>query len=165
MRYLAFFIAIVFSISITSSCQIDPCFSKTYFVSTYNNFMKDFEKNNDRYTASDWESKDKKIRSFVNDCYPSLKDELTGEEKVDFWKKYVKYMLLRHSKGALKAIEKEDKDSDVDIYDEIVDSFEDSDLEELFKEFLGDDIEEAVDEVLKEINKWGEQLKEWLDRN
>jgi len=144
---------------------MDACFSKSYFISTYNGFMKDFEKNHENYSSSDWESKDKKIKGFVDDCYPAMKEKMTGEEKIDFWKKYVKYMIVRHSRGAIKAIEKEDKDSDVDIYDEILDSLEDTDVEELFKEFLGDDIEDAVDDVLKEINKWGDQLKEWLDRN
>lgn len=165
MRFLMLFLALAVSITIPTSCQMDPCFSKSYFLTTYNNFMKDMDKNYNRYSASDWESKDKKIKSFVDDCYPSLEGKMTGEEKVDFWKKYVKYMILRHSKGAFKAIEKEDKDSVVEIYDEIMESFEDSDLEDLFKEFLGDDIEDAVDDVLKELNKWGDQLKDWLDRN
>jgi hypothetical protein len=127
--------------------------------------MRDFEKNSDHFTTSDWASKDIKVRGFVNDCYPALKEKLTGEEKVDFWKKYIKYMFTRHGKSALKAIEKEDKNSMTEIYDEILESFDDSDLQELFKDFFGDNIEKKVDELLNEVNKWGDQLKDWLDRN
>lgn len=125
--------------------------------------MKDFEKNNDNYNASDWESKDKKVQNFVNNCYKELSSDMTSDEKVQFWTKYVKYMLVRHTKSAFKAIEIEDESSDVDIFDEISISIEEADLEKLLKEMYGDDLENAVDDVLKEINKWGDQLKNWLN--
>ena len=124
--------------------------------------MKDLEKNHEKYSESDWESKDSKIEQFVNECYPELKMSLTGEEKMNFWTKYVKYMIIRHGSKALKEIEIADKSSDVDIYDEIIESVEDADLELMLKEMYGEDIEEAVDEVLNQINNWGDKLKDWL---
>jgi DNA-binding ferritin-like protein (Dps family) len=124
--------------------------------------MKDLEKNHENYTEADWKSKDSKIEQFVNDCYPELKMSLTGEEKMNFWTKYVKYMIIRHGSGALKEIERADQASTVDIYDEIIESVDEVDLQNMLKEMYGEDIEEAVDEVLNQINNWGEKLKNWL---
>ena len=144
------------------SCNIDACINKSYFVATYNNFMKDLEKNHENYTEADWKSKDSKIEQFVNDCYPELKMSLTGEEKTNFWTKYVKYIIIRHGSGALTEIERADQASTIDIYDEIIESVDEVDLQNMLKEMYGEDIEEAVDEVLNQINNWGEKLKNWL---
>ena len=163
MRYIIAIVLLLTLVIGPQSCKIDACFNKTYFMSTYNNFMSDLQKNHKKFSEADWDSKDDKVNSFVNDCYPELEASMTGEEKINFWTKYVKYMILRHGSGALKEIEKEDKLSTVAIYDEIIDSVEDADLEAMLKDMYGDDIEKAVDDVLKEINKWGDQLKEWLN--
>ena len=163
-KLILFSVFIAFLITI-QSCAVDACINKGYFLSTYNNFNNDLEKNKDRYSEDDWESKDEKMRHFVDDCYPALQEKMTSEEKMKFWKKYVKYMFSRFSSKALTQIEIEDKKSPTDIYKEIIDSLEDQDLEELFKDVVGDDIEKALDDVLNEVNKWGDQLKDWLNRN
>ncbi len=125
--------------------------------------MTDLEENHKRYSSADWESKEEKMRSFVNDCYASFKSELSVEERVSFWTKYVEFMILRHAGDALQVIESEDKKSEVEIYKEIKTALGEADFKKLFKQILGDDIEKAVDDVLDELNKWGDRLKDWLD--
>lgn len=164
MKNLIIFLAFIGSLLFLDSCKLDACINKTYFTSTYNSFMKDMQKNHETYSEADWKSKDEKVESYVNDCYPQLSMSMTGDEKINFWTKYVKYMFLRHGNKALKEIENQDKTSEVQIYEEILDSLEEGDLEKMFKDMYGDDIEKAVDDVLNEINKWGDQLKDWLNR-
>lgn len=144
------------------SCKLDSCINKTYFVTTYENFMEDLQKNHRDYSEKDWESKDLKMKEFVDNCYETHVEKLTAAEKINFWTKYVKYMILRHGPKAITEIEIEDKDSSVEIYNEILTTLKDGSFEEMLKEIYGKDIEKNIDEVLKEINKWGDQLKDWL---
>jgi len=160
MKYLFFVCGFAFAIQ---SCNLDTCINKSYFVTTYNNFIKDMDKNHDRYSSEDWKSKDAKMKNFVDDCYAAHSEDMTGKEKIDFWTKYIQYMITRHGSSAWSSIENEDKNSDVEIFDEISDSLEDADLKKLFKDVYGDNIEDAVDDILKEVNKWGDQLKDWLN--
>lgn len=146
-----------------SSCEMNMCINKSYFISTYDRFIEDFEKNNKNYSQEDWNSKQDKMRSFVNDCYASFKDDMTAEERVSFWTKYVEFMIVRFRGDALEEIESEDRKSAVEIYEEVKEAIGEADFEKIFKEIYGDDIENAVDEVLKELNKWGDQLKDWLN--
>lgn len=146
-----------------SACEMNMCVNKAYFVSTYDRFIADFEKNHDNYSSADWASKEEKMRSFVNDCYASYKEDMSVEERVSFWTKYVEFMIVRHTGDALQIIETEDTKSEVEIYKEIKTALGEADFEKLFKQILGDDIEKAVDDVLDELNKWGDRLKDWLD--
>jgi len=98
-------------------------------------------------------------------CYADFKDDMTPEERVNFWTKYVEFMIVRHKGDALTEIENEDRKTEVEIYKEIRTSLGEADFEKLFKQVLGDDIEKAVDGVLDELNKWGDRLKDWLETN
>lgn len=146
-----------------SSCEVGPCINKNYFITTYDRFIKDFEEGHEKYTSADWESKEEKMSSFVNDCYSSFNEDLTPEEKLSFWTKYVEFMIIRHKGEALQEIESQDRKSEVEIYKEIKESIGEVDFQKLFKEIYGDDLENAVDDVLKELNKWGDRLKDWLN--
>ncbi len=146
-----------------TSCEVNVCINKSYFISTYDRFIEDFEKGNNKYSTEDWNSKEEKIKSFVNDCYASFKEEMSAEERVSFWTKYVEFMIIRYKGEALSEIESQDRKSEVEIYKEIKESLGEVNFEKLFKDIYGDDIEKAVDDVLKELNKWGDQLKDWLD--
>ncbi len=148
---------------ILSSCEVSQCINKNYFVTTYDRFIKDFEERHEKYSTEDWTSKEEKMRSFVNDCYTSFGEEMTADEKLSFWTKYVEFMIIRYKAEALQTIESEDKKSEVEIYKEIKQSIGDVDFQKLFKEIYGDELENAVDDALKELNKWGDRLKEWLN--
>lgn len=160
MKLLFFSISIVL---IVSACNMNSCINKSYFISTFDRFIEDTQEKNKQYSEKDWESKDAKIKHFVDDCYASFSEDMTGKEKTNFWTKYVQYMITRYGIKTMKEIDKADDASVVEIYEEISEYMEDMDLEKLLKDVYGDDLEEAVDDVLKEINKWGDQLKDWLE--
>ena len=161
MRILLF--SIIFCGLFLSSCELGPCINKDYFINTFDRFIKDFEEGHERYSSADWESKQNKVNSFVNDCYASFGDDITADEKLSFWTKYVEFMIIRYKTEALQKIETADRSSEVEIYKEIKESIGEVDFQKLFKEIYGDEMEKAVDDVLKELNKWGGKLKDWLN--
>ncbi len=158
-----FSLFLLLSLFLVSSCEVGLCINKNYFIQTYDRFIADFEERHDTYSSDDWKSKEEKMRSFVNDCYAAFKEDMTAEERVSFWTKYVEFMIIRYKGDALQQIESEDRKTEVELYSEIKNALGEVDFQKLFKQIYGDDIEKAVDDVLDELNKWGDRLKDWLN--
>lgn len=161
MRYLLLGFVFLFAVQ---SCKIEPCLTKSYFTGSYKNFIKSVLKERKNYSEADWKSKEEKMRGFVNDCYQAHKAEMSLEDKTNFWTGYIEFMFSRHKAAIISKIQEEDSKSDVNIFDEISDSVKDLDLEKMVRETYGKDIEDAIDGVLKEVDKWGNELKKWLNK-
>lgn len=161
MRYLLLGLVLLFA---TESCKIEPCLTKSYFTGSYKNFIKSVLNERKNFTEDDWKSKEEKMRGFVNDCYQAHKSEMTAEDKTNFWTGYIEFMFSRHKASIINKIKEEDTKSDVEIFNEISGSVKDLDLEKMVRETYGKDIEDAIDGVLKEVDKWGNELKKWLNK-
>lgn len=164
MKHITSFVLLTLLLASVQSCKMDTCFTKSYFISSYQGFMKDLNANYRSYSKKDWESKDGKMQNFVDDCYANYDSKMTTQEKVDFWQAYLTYMIKRHGSSALLKIKEADKTSVVNIFDELENTLKDIDMKKLLKDNFGNNIEDAVDDVLKEINNWGDQIKDWLKR-
>lgn len=160
-RFLAFTLLAI----VMSACNLKPCINKTYFLGTYESFIESVKDENNNYTSSDWDSKDDKMRGFVDDCYKAHKNAMTAEDKTLFWTKYVEYMLIRYKAEIITAIRDEDEKSEVNISEEISKSIKDLNIKKLIKDTYGDEIEQSIDEVLNHMEDWAEELKKWLRSN
>lgn len=161
MRYVVIALFLTFAVQ---SCKIEPCLTKSYFTGSYKNFIKSILKERKNYTEADWQSKEEKMRGFVNDCYQAHKSEMSIEDKTNFWTGYIEFMFARHKASIIKKIQEEDANSSVEIFKELSESVKDLDLEKMVRETYGKDIEDAIDNVLKEVDKWGAELKKWLNK-
>ena len=148
-----------------SSCNLEPCINKTYFLGTYENFIESVKDESENYSESDWDSKDDKMRGFVDDCYKAHKNAMSAEDKTLFWTKSIEYMLIRYKAEVISAIRDEDEISEVEISEEISKSIKDLNIKKLIKDTYGDDIEQSIDEFINQMEDWAEELKKWLRSN
>ncbi|GLR18628.1 hypothetical protein GCM10007940_32440 [Portibacter lacus] len=139
--------------------------TKGQFVKGYETFTDKVSANHEDYSKADWKAKDDQMDNFVDQCYPKHESNLTDEEKKTFWIKYFKYKYDRHGRNVLKAIELDVKKFEIEMDQAMEDLFDDpdEDLEQIFKEVYGDDIEKALDDFQKGINDISNKIKEWLE--
>lgn len=158
------FIAILITLGI-SSCNIDPCFTKSFFIQQYEKTTEEVFDNYKDYSDKDWEKKDEKMDVFVGQCYEQNEEKMTDEEKKDFWINYFKYKYYRHGRKVLSAIEADAKEFSIEIDEELEDLFDnpEEDVKKILNELYGDDINKAIDDFVKGINDIADKLKEWLD--
>jgi len=158
-------IIICFLLLTFASCVLDPCMDKESFLKSYDKFIEkveSFEEN----SVSDWSTHDAKFEKFITECYERHENTLTLKEKKDFWIKSMKYY---HEKYGDDFYDKLDEEGDVlaeKISEEIEKVFETSgqDALDYIREVYGEDIEKTIDDVMKEIEKLSQELKNVLSK-
>lgn len=154
--HLVLLVSLVFA-----SCSLDTnCLSKDAMVSNLSKFIDDVEKHHDKLQPSDWADIDKEFKSYVETCYPKFKGEMTISEKVDFWKHTLSYGVYRgSSRGSFEL------DLNVDYRTEIdeLTAQGKAEIEAYLRDEFQPDLEKTIDGVVKEVEKLGDELKNWLD--
>ena len=150
-------------VAILSSCNFNSeCLSKEAFLSGYEKFSNDVEKHYRDLKADDWVDIDKELKVYVEQCYPKYKEELSIEEKVSFWKNTLSYGLYRGDKSNSYQM-----DLDIDYEKELDELTEQGrmEIERFFQKELKPELNDIIDEVVKEVDNLGGKLKEWLNDN
>ncbi len=136
------------------------CPNKKSFLNSFEDFVSDVKEHYRDISINDWESIDKEFELYADQCYEKYEDELSIGEKVDFVKNTLTYA---YYKG------KVDGDIDIDLSDlHISEDLEDisieskEELEKFIKEELGQDIEEALDDLMDGMKDISEEIKNWL---
>ncbi len=152
--------------AIASSCTIDPCLTKGLFISGYQKFNEEVFEHYKNYSQKDWEAKDAKMDKFIDGCYKNFSNDLTSDEKKDFWIKYFKYKYYRHGRKVLSAIEDDANKFSLEIDEEIQVLFEDpeKDIKKILNEIYGDEIDKAIDDFVEGIKSIGDRIKEFLEK-
>ncbi len=151
----------LFSFILISSCDINThCLNKESFINGYDNFSKDVRDHYKELEKTDWNSIDKEFKSYVEQCYPKYKHELSINQKVKFWKNTIAYSIYRESQD-----EAYELDLDLDLENEMneIGAQGKQEIEDFLRKDIKPELEKAVDEVLKEVESFGNKIKEWLD--
>jgi len=160
---LAFFL----TINIFFACQQDPCLSKNQFIETSDNFFIQIEKVKKDLTEEQIVTFEDRYKNIVNNCYKKFKDELSQEEKQDFWIKSVKSYLKLHS-GDINGLFNKDNDDPFNQYvsDEIEELIEESgdEFSSLISELIKKQIPTLIDMLLDKVGEFNEELKQNLDK-
>ena len=144
-----------------SSCNFNSeCLSKEAFVTGYEKFSDDVEQHYRNLKAEDWVNIDKELKIYVEQCYPKFKEQLTIEEKVGFWKNTLSYGLYRGDKSNSYEL-----DLDIDYEKELDELTEQGrkEIESFIQKELNPELNNIIDEVVKEVDNLGSKLKEWLN--
>lgn len=146
------------------SCTIDPCMTKGQFIKGYEMFTDKVTENYKDYSKKEWAENDEKMAQFIDECYKKHEEQLTDDEKEDFWIKYFKYKFYRHGKNLLKAIESDVKEFSLEIDEELENLFDnpEEDIKKLLNELYGDDVKEALDDFVDGISELADKIKEWF---
>ena len=146
------------------SCQFSSnCLSKDSFISGYDKFLEDVEKNHEKILVDQWERIDKEYTDYISNCYKKYREELSVKEKIGFWKNTLLYGVYRKSVDDTYDFDLKEQGLDLD---EEINTLSQEGKEEL-RQFIRDEIAPQVDGVLEsiiqEIESLGEQFKNWLD--
>jgi len=149
----------------TTSCQLDPCSSKRFFIYNHEKIIESVKERADEFTEKDWERKEAKMDQMARDCYPQYASEMSNEEKKDFWMNYLHFNIKRHGKNIFKELEKEAQTWPDEMEEDLSIVLEDpgTDLKNFKRDVYGNEIEKAIDDVLIGFEKVANEIKEWLN--
>lgn len=92
-RYL--FALLVFSIFY--SCTFDECTSKSLYINSFDNFIRDVEHDYRDFTKADWEKAQLKFDRLTGECYEKFEKDFTSEEERRIFKNSLKYSFYKLS--------------------------------------------------------------------
>lgn len=153
-------ISILFlSISFTS-CNSNPCGSKSSFIKNHVQFVENIVEQSSDLSEEDWTTKDAEFKKLVEECYSEHKAEFTESEKRDFWERNAKYYVQRVSKKVdIAEISTEIKDflnNDLKVSIKELES----EIKEVFDDELKDDLKETMEVLRESIKEIGDELKQ-----
>ncbi len=79
------------------SCNFDECSSKSSFISSYDDFIKEVSKNYQDYSKEDWTKSNERYKRFTGECYEKFEKDLTPEEEKEIFRNSLKYNFYRIS--------------------------------------------------------------------
>jgi hypothetical protein len=131
--------------------------SKESYLSRYDSFITEVEKNRSRYTDADWTTKDREFKQLSEEWYEKFKNDFTWKEKLKLTAyeiKYNYYLMSKESseffKGLLDNPDVEAIKSQIKFY---VDNQMDDDIAAILKEAkqAGKEVEKLVNEILNDL--------------
>jgi len=129
-------------------------------ITNYDKFIKDVEDHHEQLEESDWADIDTEFKNYVEGCYQKFKEDMSASEKLNFWKQSLSYGIFRgSSSGSFKL------DLDIDYEQELneLSAQGRQELENFLRDELKPDLDKTIDGVVKEVEKLGDELKNWLD--
>lgn len=144
-----------------SACNIDTnCMSKEAMITNFDKFIKDVEQHHEKLEQSDWAHIDEELKAYIETCYPKFKEDMNVSEKVTFWKQTLSYGVYRGSASGSYQL-----DIDIDYETELNELTAQGrqEIEAFIREELKPDLDKTIDGVVKEVEKLGDELKNWLD--
>jgi len=160
IRHLIILAFVVFGIN---ACQLDPCMDKEGFEKSYTEFIEDVTNHKEGQTVN-WEKYDAKFERFIKECYQRHESDMSLNEKKEFWIKSMSYYREKYGEEFYLKLNEEGDPLAAHIKTELEKVFSNSgqDVLAYIKEVYGKDIESSIDQVVKEIEKLGEELKNIL---
>jgi hypothetical protein len=93
-----------------SSCETVPCgYSKARFTQQFTQLVEKAGESDLKFSDEGWEKEDKKFEEFVMNCYAKFEQEMTFDEKLEFWQGSLSYLFSRY--GAALILELGDPDT------------------------------------------------------
>lgn len=168
----AYIILLVFVLSgstIFFSCELGECASKSSYLQTFENFIRDIEKNSTEFTERDWNRAEEKYKKLTGECYDKFHSELTIKEEGKIMKHSLKYAFYKLNNELSLGLTEEKIDNLQFEMENLFDSgkgFKDSlDIylnSEEFKDAMNE-FSKGLDQLGKGIDKFSTELKQLLE--
>ena len=140
----------------TQCTVLQHCPDKDSFIESFDNTISSMNDKRHVLTDREWTEIDSDVKRLLDVCYMKYKEELSLSNKVDVIKNLMIYEVHR---------DLDDLDLQSFVLNDEIEELGTSgarELERYVKEELGQTLETTIDDVLKNINEVGEELKNWL---
>jgi hypothetical protein len=140
----------------TTSCIVPS--SKENYIKNFERFVKDVEKNGEKFKASDWKWANERFSKYSGEWYERYQPEMNLEEKMKITSLRTRYQVAKGGSTIGKLINDNLRKEFNQIGDEMkkyLDENLDKDIEEIKKgaQEIGDSAVKVMEDVLKEIKK------------
>ncbi len=152
------------SCSTATTCSV----SKSGFLTNFNTMVKTVGDKELKSSDDQWTSYDQKFEKFIDECYPSYEENMTDDEKQEFWLKSVEYYWYRHGLGFIKRLGDKNDPLSQEIVskteetwggvDEVVSHLLDE-VGMTIKDFDTEQFEGLFKEIGADVEKWGKKLE------
>ena len=151
-------------ITTTFSCMLNPCPSAEKMQESMTKLVVEANQTAEKQERANWQMLDSRFDHLISECYDQYKDELTLEDKKSFWLNGIRYYKYRYGTRWYEKLDDPNDPLAQRLEQEIGDTLESSaeNVLQFVKEVYGDELKEGIDEVVKEIEKLGEELKNIL---
>lgn len=153
-----------FGLSFLISCDFNPCPNKDKMIESMKQLVLDASKKAPAGPGANWRSMDARFEKLVTECYDLYKLELSINDKKDYWLNGIRYYKHRYGENWYEKLDDPDDILSKRLEEEIGDTLESSaeNVIDFIKEVYGEDLKKGIDEVVDEIEKLGEELKNIL---
>jgi len=163
MNKVKIFYILLLSLAVLVSCQQNPCKTKDQFIASYDTFIEDVKTHHEELANADWADIDAEYKQFIEECYEQHREEMSVREKVNFWKNTLSYST--YHTGDEEALEELVGDLQIKLEADLQSFSAESraEIEDYFRKEVAPQLEDAIDDILRGVEEFGDKLKEWLD--
>lgn len=138
------------------SCQpLDPCSSPDAFVKAHTTFVTAAIDKADDLSENDWKEKDKEFERLMEDCFETLEDDLSKNEKEEIVTNSAKYLAKRvHNSIGFS----------LDGFAENIENVFDEDFEESMEK-LGKDFGKSMEGFGRNMEDFGKDMENIFDED
>ena len=148
------------AVSLQNCTTIQCGTTKSQFLENYFNFIE--EATGEEYSVTDkrWGVYDDRLETYILDCYPSFRDDLTVSDRQEILTHALGYYYVRYGSHMIKELQNEDNRVSQALMDEMGELW--SNPNELLREVMGDDWDELLNEFLEDLDKWQNKFRDLL---
>ena len=144
-------------------CNDEPCDNRDSFMAAMEEVVVKAEEITNTKEFN-WVDLDRDFDKYVQECYIKFKSEMDAKDRVSFYEGLIRYSEQRdNSRYKLRRIM---KDAGIELDTELSDLGEQGakELEEFFKAEIVPQLNTVLSDVLDEIEKFGNELKDELEK-
>lgn len=161
-------IILICSIIAFTTCDIiNPCgTSKESFLNNYNSLVQEVKEKDLKYDDRAWEHYDRQFKKMVENCYEKYQPDMTATEEVDFWSNALAYYYYRYGTDMVTVLSDSSNELSVTISENVEKAIDNPSV--VLRKLLGKEkmkeLEGLFDDLEKDLEKWGEKLKNLFDK-
>lgn len=144
------------------SCNT-KCINKKSFIDNFDQFSEDLSMHYRSLEKDDWVDIEEEYSIFITKCYPKFKEQMSGTERIAFWKNAFAYGFRRSEQDPSYDFDIENYGINIEEEIESLSLAGQEELERFLKEEFGPELEDVFDTLIKELEGLGDELKNWLD--
>ncbi len=166
MKFLFTSILITAIVLQFSSCSQGPCNSKSAFIESYQGFIGELKEKSDNISDEQWDQLDAEFQEFTKVCYKKFREEMSMDEKTEYWDQTASYYAEKYGDNLLSALNENSEEFSQLFDEEMKVAIKDlgDELKKVFDEDFKNDVKKAIDDVISGLGKLGEELKEGIDK-
>ena len=168
MKYYSSRLLIFIMLLFIIACQQDNCSTKNQSLESFDQFLDEAEKNKDDKNDELRLQFEDRYKDLINTCYKKHRENLSLEERQDFWKKSVIYYFNRGGELSMELEIGSENDEAFNEYlqSELEQVIEDSgeNFEKIIQNVIQENLLPGLNEIFKGIENLGKELQNTISK-